>query len=381
MQSLPQLTLSEAEFSSQLWKTSCFVWVRNSIATNDLTDEQTSLTQIEHKILAQLKVHRADAHELSARLEQSPELTDEVLHRLVERGVVVPADEDESRKFSVKRVDIEISSHCNARCQYCPVSTDPKPKRVMSMELFEHIARQIAPYRPEWVSLNSFSEPLLDPFFVERCRYLEECGLKVALFTNATILRTAIREYLHKSKVLHSIVINFASEDPEEWGELMGLSPASHSRTVENIVGLAEAFPGPISISVHGHNDTHQRRTNNIAGLFARYPHVSVLQFATNTMAGNINGELVGLPTLTDALKLAGCNRLASHLQISWCADVFMCCLDYFQEVKFGNLAEASIQEILGGAVARQYRRQVYGLEKAGPNLLCRKCCHIRVEV
>src|SRR6266849_1911276 len=164
MQSLPQLTLSEAEFSSQLWKTSCFVWVRNSISTNDLTDEQTSLTQIEHKILAQLKVHRADAHELSARLEQSPELTDEVLHRLVERGFVVPADEDESRKFSVKRVDIEISSHCNARCQYCPVSTDPKPKRVMSMELFEHIAQQIAPYRPEWVSLNSFSEPLLDPF-------------------------------------------------------------------------------------------------------------------------------------------------------------------------------------------------------------------------
>jgi hypothetical protein len=47
---------------------------------------------------------------------------------------------------------------------------------------------------------------------------------------------------------------------------------------------------------------------------------------------------------------------------------------------KFGNMAESSIEEILGGEVARRYRRQVYGLEQAEPNLLCVKCCHIRIE-
>jgi hypothetical protein len=44
---------------------------------------------------------------------------------------------------------------------------------------------------------------------------------------NATVLKPAIREYLGKSRVLHSVVVNFASENPEEWAELMRLLPAS----------------------------------------------------------------------------------------------------------------------------------------------------------
>jgi hypothetical protein len=179
---------------------------------------------------------------------------------------------------------------------------------------------------------------------------------------------------------LHSVVLNFASADPQEWADLMGLPASLHARTVENMIGLAEVYRGPISISVHGHNTTHRSRRDAVSALFARFPHVTVIEFPTNTMAGYINGELVGLPSLTSVARLAGCNRLASHLQISWCADVFMCCLDYKQEIKFGNLAESSIEEILGGEIARNYRRQVYGLDTAEPSLLCRSCCHIRVE-
>ncbi len=126
------------------------------------------------------------------------------------------------------RVDIETCSHCNARCQYCPVSLDPKPKHVMPLDLFEHIARQIAPHQPDWVALNNFSEPLLDPFFLERCRCLENLGLKIALLTNASIMKPAILEYLKRANVLRFVVMNFASDDPEEWGFLM----ASHPRCI-----------------------------------------------------------------------------------------------------------------------------------------------------
>ena len=55
-----------------------------------------------------------------------------------------------------------------------------------------------------------------------------------------------------------------------------------------------------------------------------------------------------------------------------------MCCLDYWQEAKFGNIAVAELDEILGGTIAASHRRQVYGLADADANLLCRKCCHIR---
>jgi hypothetical protein len=378
--SAPTQGLTGLNLSTQTWKTSCFVWISNSIATNDLTDERHSLTEPEREILSELKTSPANLESLATKLARPVDDTAPILTNLVDRSLLVPAEVDESRNFSVNRVDIETSSHCNARCQYCPVSIDPRPKRIMPLDLFKHIVRQIAPHRPEWVSLNSFSEPLLDPFFVERCQYLEEHGLRVALFTNATVLKPAVREFLGKSKVLHSVVINFASENAEEWGELMGLPPSSHARTVENIISFAELYDGPISISVHGHNSTHRRRAANIAALLAPFPNVTVIQFPTNTLAGSINGDLVGPPTLTNAPRLGGCNRMAGHLHISWSADVYMCCLDYPQEIKFGNMAESSIEDILGGAIARKYRRQVYGLDPAEPNLLCLKCCHIRIE-
>jgi Radical SAM superfamily/Iron-sulfur cluster-binding domain len=362
------------------WKASVFVWLRGSTLIDDLTDESHELVEAERQILAALKTNPASLEDLAATLSRPPSDLAADLESLVERGLLVPAEEDESGKFAVNRVDIETSSHCNARCLYCPVSIDPKPKRIMPMDLFTHIVQQIAPYNPEWVSLNSFSEPLLDPFFIERCQSLEEVGLKVALFTNATPLKPKIREYLGASQVLHSVVVNFASGNPEEWGRLMGLPPALHARTLENMIELAKVYRGPISISVHGHDGTHRRRAENIAAIFSSFPNVSVTEFPTNTLAGNINGELVGLPTVTSAAKLAGCGRLAGHLQIAWNADVFMCCLDYKQEYIFGNLAESSVHDILGGAIARKYRSQVYGLKEAEPNLLCRNCCHIRLE-
>ena len=74
-------------------------------------------------------------------------------------------------------------------------------------------------------------------------------------------------------------------------------------------------------------------------------------------------------------------NRLAGHLHVSWRGDVFICCLDYEQKSVFGNIAESTVEEILGGERARRCRRQVYGLEPAAPGLLCRSCCHIRAPL
>jgi len=125
------------------------VWFRDSIATNDLTDQKHVLNKIEQQTLAELKASPANSDYLIGKFSGLLDDTASVLNSLVKRGLLVSAEEDESRKFAVNRVDIETSSHCNARCVYCPVSIDPKPKRIMGMELFTQIVRQIALYRPE----------------------------------------------------------------------------------------------------------------------------------------------------------------------------------------------------------------------------------------
>ena len=359
-------------------KTSCFVWIAEGIATNDLTDEQRSLSAAEQDLLSRLRSTPAPVASLPIPMTKDVEACSGTVQSLVNAGFLVPADDDESDRFAINRVDVETVSHCNARCGFCPVSIDPKPKQVMPLDLFALIAAQVAPYAPRSVALNNFSEPLLDPWFVERCTVLERHGLTVALFTNATVLRPATLEYLKKSRVLQSVTVNLPSDDAQEWAELMRLPAALHARTIDNVISLAKAFEGPVVISVNARTATHRQRTERLAVLFANYSNVTVNLLASNTLAGTIGGELVGPATLTPAPRLAGCNRLAGHLHIGVTGDVFMCCLDYTQKYKFGNVREASVAEILSGPMARKYRRQVYGLDCADADLLCRSCCHIR---
>jgi len=357
----------------QTWKTSCFVWLDNLVANNDLLDQKHLLTESEARLLTALKTTQANPPN-----SVGDQTAHDNFHRLLELGLIVPASQDEGRKFSVKRVDIETCTHCNARCLFCPQSEHPKPKQFMSLELFQRAVEQIAPYRPDWVALNNFSEPFLDPLFVERCMYLEAHALKVALFTNATVLRPHVAEYLASSDVLHSITVNFPSPDPAEWANLMRLPASTHGRTVENIERLAECYKGGIGIVVNALTENLHSRIDSLSQMFARFPNVSVIKLDSNTLAGNIQNDLVQPASLTNSQKLGGCARLAAHVHISASGDVFMCCLDYWQETKFGNIADATLEEILGGDIAASHRRQVYGLTDADDNLLCRKCCHIR---
>jgi sulfatase maturation enzyme AslB (radical SAM superfamily) len=361
-------------------KTSCFVWIAGGVATNDLTDEQRPLSALERLILTALAAAPDTPARLQAALGCGLTETADAARSLVAAGYLVDAGEDESGRFAVHRVDIETLSHCNARCGFCPQSVDPKPKQIMTMELFERVVGEIAPFAPRSVALNNFNEPLLDPFFVERCRLLEQHGLTVALFTNATVLRPAVLDYLRTSRVLQSITVNLPSDEADEWAELMRLPPALHARTVENVRALADAFHGPVAISVNARTPSHRLRTERVAALFAAQRNVSVLQLESNTLAGSISGDLVGPATLTPASRLGGCNRLANHLHISVAGDVFMCCLDYAQKYKFGNVSTEPVAAILAGPLARKYRAQVYGLECADSDLICRSCCHIRSQ-
>lgn len=362
----------------QTWKTSCFVWIDGYTVRNDLTDQAFDLRADELQVLSDLKKGPADLAQISRHLSWTVERTAAVMEPWIDKHFIVPNATDEGEKFSVKFVDIETGSHCNAHCGFCPQSELPKPKHFMTLELFDRVVQQIAPYRPTWVSLNHFSEPLLDPDFVERCRRLDTHGLQVALFTNATVLKRRVVEYISNSRVLCRLFINFPSDDPEEWGRLMGLPPALHQRTVDNIVTWAEIYKGRIKVKVNGATPNLGSRIERIKTLFAGLSNVVVLDQHSDTRAGNIQNGLVAPPTLVQNRRLGGCSRLAAHVHISWQADVFMCCEDYSQQFKFGNLTEASLCEILSGPIAADYRRQVYGLADAEPGLLCRTCCHIR---
>jgi hypothetical protein len=143
--------------------------------------------------------------------------------RLRHSETIVPADDDIFLRFAVRHVDIEITSHCNARCRFCPVSQDPLMKKVMSDDLFALLLERIAPSKPRTVSLNHFNEPLLDRGFEKKNRLLASSGLKLRLFTNGVLLQPTLCDTLKELGNISEIIINLASSAKDEYRLKMGI--------------------------------------------------------------------------------------------------------------------------------------------------------------
>ena len=351
-------------------------------SVHDTLNETRAELRLGH--IAALRALRSKASDLSglaAILGTTDIDAEAVLCDLIHSGFVVPDSRDESFSYTVRRINIETCDHCNARCRFCPQSLEPKPRHVMPQDTFEAVVRATAPYRPISVSLNNFSEPFIDPLFVERCRTLQTYGLKLQLNTNGTVLKQAVVEYLASSNVIHGILVNFPSSEPEEWSWFMQLPANLHGRVIANIRTLASVYNGIVGIPVNGQRGDHDDRTAKIAEMFADYTNVHVERLDSHTVAGKMGGELVGIGTHVTVPRLGGCAaaRMSAHVHFSSKGDVFMCCLDYWHEHTFGNIADASLHDIMTSSEAVRIRRELYGMTDAGPGLLCRKCCHVRL--
>ena len=100
-----------------------------------------------------------------------------------------------------KRVYIEISNICNLQCSFCPVVD--RDKKIMSLELFEHTIKQVAPLT-EQVCLHLMGEPLAHPDFSEIIKICENEGVKINLTTNGVLLNR-YSDLLSTSTAFHQI--------------------------------------------------------------------------------------------------------------------------------------------------------------------------------
>jgi MoaA/NifB/PqqE/SkfB family radical SAM enzyme len=87
-----------------------------------------------------------------------------------------------------RRVNVELTNHCNQRCRLCPRQDFTRPLGFMDPALFERIARECAS-RDTTLWLHFLGEPLLHRQAVRLVRVAKEVGVpRVGLSTNAVSL-------------------------------------------------------------------------------------------------------------------------------------------------------------------------------------------------
>ncbi len=175
------------------------------------------------------------------------------------------------RPFHLDWLQVEVSSRCDGRCVYCPVSRLRGRRRetFMSMPTFE----AIEPFFPDvdLVFLQGWGEPLLHPRFWELVERARDAGPEVGFTTNGVLLDADNRRALLESGV---DVLGVS---------LVGSTPATHDR-----------YRLGSPLAVIDHNLRRLRAEKEAAG--ARTPE---LHLAYLMLAGNA-GELAGAVELAD---------------------------------------------------------------------------------
>jgi radical SAM protein with 4Fe4S-binding SPASM domain len=358
-------------------RTSNFSHVNADRVYSDLTGRSKRLTLQERAVIRRGIQGPFTAAEISSSWEWSPASAEEVVHRLLTEGWLVPNEVDEASLFRIDWADIETTRQCNARCGFCPQSSKPKSPATMDLKLFRHIVTALTPYRPKSISLNHYGEPLLDPHFKDRCEILKHHALPLLLFTNGTLLSEPLIEYILNNSLLRAVVFNYPSAHPREWAHFMRLPERFHSTVTAAIRRLAQDDKNTVEIFVNGVTDCQSRRATDVENLFSNFPNVRVLCFPSDDRAG-AQQSLVSVTDKTHTPRLSGCDRILRYMHFRYDGEVYLCCQDYDQRVVVGNIRLQSPAEIMSSERARQLRRQIYGMEEAPFDFICRSCSRIR---
>lgn len=303
-------------------------------------------------------------------------LPKEAVPGLVEAGWLVPAEEDVSRRYYLKYVSLEAHTVCNQACYFCPVSVDPRKDHFMPTETYERIVGEIAELGEpiEAVFMISYNEPTLDKRYVDQVRCIKVAGLPPATLTNGTGLTRKRIDQLVDLGGLRFLSINLSTIQQQRYAKERG---GDHLEQVLRNLDYAKDLPVAerMDIVVLGTDDeTHHRDYEEIQQRFAG-SRFGVARWVVNDRAGYLQ---VGLTTRDRDKQLCGCDHMGSrplqHLHITPRAEAILCCQDYNETVKVGDLNQNSVREVLEGPEMARARRWVYGMEEAPANFICRNC-------
>ena len=217
-------------------------------------------------------------------------------------------------------------------------------------------------------TFHFFNEPTLDKHFAERVRVLQQYGMKLALYTNASALTPDKVALLTETGVLRHLIVNLPSLDEQDFTELT--NSRTHAASVRNLDHAISTEAFPVSIAVNGIGPSHQRAVEGLRAKYGCAGEANSTQLSDR--AGALENEYHEGVVVTGRLR--GCNWPLNHAYFSVRGDLFICCNDYYQREVFGNIGDGSLHEIMTSEAALRLRRRVFGIEMAPQDYICRSC-------
>lgn len=238
-----------------------------------------------------------------------------------------------------KIITIEPYNVCNLRCVMCPYSKMKRKKELMSMELFRKIVGEAKDLGFATVTLQMYSEPLLDPHLIERIKFVKSLDMKAGFFTNAMLLDEKMADGLLDSG-LDFIKFSVDAGNKEDYDKIR--IGGDWERVKDNIISFYK---------------NRQRRGMAM-------PKITVFMIKQKLNERNIASHKAFWSDWSDDVNISVVDNRAddrsrelhgiaypcfepNHPTVLSSGKLVLCCIDYEGEMVLGDLKKQPLKEIM----------------------------------
>ena len=277
-------------------------------------------------------------------------------------------DKKQIFKHSVSNIVVEISSHCNRKCSYCPVSKVDRSSsnKILPDEILKRLLFDLASIGYErGICLNLYNEPSSDrELLLSRIKEFRTALPKSRIYfsTNGDYLdREYLRAMVHAG--LSELYITLHTPKGK---------PYTDAYAIHRLTEIAVRLGKSVKVNAFAHQQTLQ-------GLISIFG-IKVNVFSTNyDVFGSNRAGSVDNPAMQRQSRVAPCDRPFEDFTISYDGTIFPCCQMFVDDeshkanFSVGNLSEhESIFEIYASPKMASWRSSLlrYG-PKASPCDVC----------
>lgn len=312
------------------------------------------------------------------------------------------ADADPTPPVSLRYVQIQTHSRCNANCVFCPYieSEHHANPGFMSDELWTKVLEDLGPFADGInrgkVCPYFMQEPLLDKSIFQKIEDLYRAfpDTVVELSTNGAALTERVSDRLLTifDGRRHDLWVSHHGIDADTLEHIMQID---YRRAHDNLIRLLKLSDGRLKIKIRGAGESRDgSRTFFTRQQYLDYWAENFERHGINPKNVNVDGstfhDRAGTLHRTDrdAYKLNvgkvrdigpghepfHCRRIDEWIHIMYDGRIRLCCMDYHGEVRLPSLADMTLVEYFESDAYRQLVAMVSGAVESPANFICKRC-------
>ncbi|MFH1732082.1 MAG: radical SAM/SPASM domain-containing protein [Planctomycetota bacterium] len=263
--------------------------------------------------------------------------------------------ETATREFP-RRVAIENTTACNARCTMCPREKLRRKIETMDLPTFKRLLDDAVAAGASKISLHNFGEPLLDKDLAAKIACAKDKGVRETyIVTNASLMTEEKAEELIEAG-LDRVKISFYGVTPEEYETIhAGLSYETTLANIKALLAAKKRLGGKkpkITLRYIGGPIDFLKFCRQ---WLPYWPTCSVVPGTFHNYSSGRNFNPISKIRRPDRMK--SCRYLKrSVVYILANGDVVPCCYDFNGVLNMGNALEENIADIWHGPRFQAFR-------------------------